>query len=108
MSLIIKSDLICRLLSWVFPIQAITLWPFIICRKNTTKRTLDHERIHLAQQKELLLIGFYLLYLFYWLRNLGRGGEASYDAIPFEKEARCNEDNHNYLKTRKCFAWREQ
>lgn len=49
LNMLVKSDLICLLLSWVFPVQAITLWPVIICRKDTSETTTNHENIHLAQ-----------------------------------------------------------
>ena len=68
------------------------------------KANLNHEEIHLAQQKELLFIGFYLLYILFWLFNLITFKKA-YMSIPFEKEAYFNELNNDYLKIRKPFAW---
>jgi hypothetical protein len=78
---------------------------------NLQKRYRQHhcksrKKIHIEQQKELLVVGFYLLYLFYWVRNLKQGTDDSYYAIPFEKEAYFNEVNLNYLKTRKRLGWR--
>lgn len=76
---------------------AITLFPFIFT-KSTDEGTLNHERIHLRQQAELLVIFFYLIYLFEWAVK-------GYYGISFEKEAYINEGNKNYLKQRKLFAW---
>lgn len=83
--------------------KAITLWPFIFVRKNYSFNEIDlnHENIHGKQQLELLIILFYIIYLVEWLFK-------GYRDISFEKEAYNNEDNLNYLKTRKQFAqWRQ-
>ena len=44
----------------------IALYPFILLRKEyrITRQILRHEKIHLAQQLELLIIPFYLIYIF--------------------------------------------
>lgn len=67
----------------------------------------NHERIHDAQQRELLFLLFYLLYVLEWhvrvilYRNLSK---AYYD-ISFEREAYANGSNPAYLSTRRHFAW---
>ena len=83
--------------------KAITIWPFIFVRKECSfdEVDLNHENIHGKQQLELLIIFFYLIYL---VELIIKG----YRNISFEKEAYNNEDNLNYLKTRKHFAmWRK-
>ena len=57
-------------------------------------KTIRHEKIHYAQQKELYFIGFYVLYIYWWARF-------GYKNIPFEKEAKGNQSDIRYLKTRK-------
>ena len=80
--------------------QAITIWPFIFYRSEMAEEDVNHENIHGAQQKELLLIGFYLVYLVEWIFK-------GYYHISFEKEAYANQDNKDYLKTRKWYSmWR--
>ena len=66
-----------------------------------------HEAIHWAQQRELLLLGFFLLYPLTWLYQLARlrSGEAAYRAIPFEIEAFSHQDEPGYLDRRPLFAW---
>ena len=59
-----------KVMSIVIDIAAITLWPFIISREEMSEDVLRHETIHLAQQKELLVIFFYLLYGWDYLRGL--------------------------------------
>jgi membrane-anchored protein YejM (alkaline phosphatase superfamily) len=67
-------------------------------------RTIRHESIHMRQMWELLVIGFYLWYLAEWLIRLFMRGNA-YRNISFEREAYANQDNVEYLKQRKLFAW---
>ena len=62
--------------------------------------------------KELLYIPFYIIYLFEWLWRVlftkDRFSEKAYRNISFEKEVYSNQDNLDYLKTRKLFAmWRK-
>lgn len=80
--------------------NAIAIFPFIFIRKDVkiTDRLINHEKIHFAQQKELLIAFFYLLYAFFYLFY-------AYRNIPFEKEAYDNDDNLKYLGKRKLFAW---
>ncbi len=92
----------------------ITLFPFIILcssvkKTNKLKKKIivNHERIHLAQQKEMLVLPFYVVYLLSYFINLVkyRNHNKAYRNIVFEKEAYSNEKNLNYLETRKFFAW---
>ena len=91
-------------------IQGITLFPFIIVRpKKPNMVLLNHERIHIRQQSELLVIPFYIWYLSEWLYHYAkcRNTWAAYRKISFEKEAYDNEDNFDYLKNRKTWAFLE-
>ena len=84
-------------------IGGITLYPFIILREKFNKPNLSilsHEKIHIEQQKELLIVFFYILYLIEWIVRLFKKGNA-YENISFEREARLNENDVNYLKERK-------
>ena len=98
-----------RLVSWFFPVSAITIGPFIFVRAGVaSSRLLRHERIHVAQGQELLFVGFWALYLFFWVLNLLKYGNPrhAYLMIPFELEARAHERTKDYLKTRPLFHWR--
>lgn len=73
------------------------------------EQTLNHEKIHLAQQRELWLVGFYFLYAYYWLRArlfLRMSSHEAYMEIPFEVEAYAQQHDMEYLKNRERFAWR--
>tara|TARA_R110002072_G_scaffold19956_1_gene73390 strand:+ start:1232 stop:1471 length:240 start_codon:yes stop_codon:yes gene_type:complete len=74
------------------------------------KRTRSHEFIHIAQQKELWVIGFYVLYVWYWVKNIvwkKMSLHQAYRNIPFEIEAYENEHNDIYALTRDRMAWRQ-
>mgnify|MGYP001068909648 CR=1 FL=1 len=69
----------------------------------------NHERIHTAQQRELLWIPFYIIYFFEWLFRLvqKRRWYAAYQAISFEREAYSHDHDLTYLSHRRHFAqWR--
>ena len=98
-------------LSKVSPINisAITLGPFIFCRDEASETLRRHEKIHWEQYKECFILGFLILYLYYWLRGISYGfsGQQAYYLIPFEREAYDNQDCVEYLSNRKRFAWRD-
>lgn len=93
-------------------ITAITLWPFILFREKINQNNLiiiNHEKIHLKQQLELLVLPFYLVYLTEYIIGLikYRNHNKAYRHISFEIEAYKNEKNLEYLKQRKPWsAWR--
>lgn len=97
------------MVSWTMDVGAITIYPFIVCRDKEDKRMLNHEAIHIHQQKELLIVPFFLIYLLNWAFNLFKYKDmaAAYRNIVFEREAYGNEDNFKYLDTRERFAWRK-
>ena len=66
---------------------------------------MNHERIHTAQQREMLFVFFYLAYFIEWLVRLPMSSNA-YRNISFEREAYANQRNLHYLETRRHFAWR--
>lgn len=87
---------------------AINLFGVIFARKPLSVKLMNHEAIHTAQMKELLYIFFYLIYGVEWMVRLVqyRNSKEAYYNISFEREAYVNDDNLNYLKTRKGFAFK--
>ena len=65
--------------------------------------TLNHEKIHTAQIKEMLYVFFYVWYVIEWLIRLPKGN--AYRNISFEREAYANDKDPNYLITRKRSAF---
>lgn len=70
---------------------------------------MNHERIHLRQQLELLVIFFYIWYAIeFFVRYLDcRDGMLAYRNISFEREAYRREYDLNYLKSRPLWAFRK-
>jgi len=83
----------------------ITLWPFVFMKYADLKRDeifINHERIHLRQQLELLILPFFIWYVIeYTIRLLQyRDRYKAYLNISFEREAYANEAQLDYLKHR--------
>ena len=90
--------------------KAIALFPFIVIRDNFETNNLvliNHERIHLRQQLELLIIPFYVLYFIDYILKiiLFKDKNKAYKNILFEREAYLNEENMDYLQTRPFWNW---
>jgi hypothetical protein len=90
----------------------ITIFPFIFFKHKKyleDKVLVNHEKIHIWQQLELLVIPFYLLYVFFYLYNFlkYRNHDDAYFEIPFEREAYSNEFDLEYLKKRPFWNWRK-
>ena len=89
--------------------SAITLFPFVLIGTRTplTRRLVIHERIHLRQQLEMLILPFYIWYLIEYLLRLlkFKNGNAAYLNISFEREAYFNDLKKDYLNRRKLWAW---
>ncbi len=105
----VEASRIPRILSYISPIEigAISLGFLVFSRVKVTPRLRRHETIHFQQQLELLFVGFYILYLFFWLLGLlkYRSGDIAYYEIPFEREAHENHFTEGYLKNRKRYSW---
>lgn len=125
MKKVIYSDKILKSISWFMPIAGIALYPFIIMREKYKdggdtvgwqkqyliergKQIKNHELIHFAQAEELLIIGFYFLYVLEFLMKIvifkGNINKA-YLSISFEREARDNHHNFKYIHERKKYSW---
>lgn len=81
-------------------IRGLAFWPFIFVPTSTIvdEILLNHERIHLRQQLEMLVIPFYIWYLIALYRK-------GYMNISFEKEAYFHEKDLHYLKKRRTFGF---
>ena len=92
--------------------RAITLYPFVFVKKSKDLENqvmLNHEKIHLRQQRELLILPFYAQYLWEYTRHRLRGMSQyqAYRQISFEREAFANERDMEYLNKRKKKAYRD-
>jgi len=82
-----------------------TFYPFVILTDAANKENIvfmNHERIHLRQQLELLILPFYVWYFVEYLFRLVqfKDRKMAYRNISFEREAYENEKDLGYLKGR--------
>ncbi len=86
---------------------AITLTEFIFAATPLNKYNLNHELIHVAQQRELLYLPFFIWYVFEWLFYYikYRDRIVAYYHIRFEKEAYRHQNDLTYLKKRKHYHY---
>lgn len=86
-------------------VSALSLFPFVLMNNKKFRYDtvlINHERIHLRQQLELLILPFYIWYLLEYLFRLiqFRKHHLAYLNISFEREAYKNEKDLYYLKQR--------
>ena len=85
--------------------SGITLFPFVFFRERRFRDDavfVNHERIHLRQQIELLILPFFVWYGVEFLVRLMvlRDRNKAYRAVSFEREAYENEKDLSYLEER--------
>lgn len=95
-------------------IYGIVLFAFVFLNKKTRllnenelTTLLNHERIHVRQQLELLILPFFVIYVAEWLILLlkYKNKKLAYRNISFEKEAYDKADDWDYLKHRRPYIW---
>ena len=72
------------------------------------ERDINHERIHTAQQREMLFVVFYIVYFLEYLFRLVQYRFKSFKAymnISFEREAYANQNDLDYLGHRHWYSW---
>lgn len=90
--------------------RGITIYPFVFLSNKQDKDNLvfiTHERIHLQQQLELLILPFYVWYVLEFLIRLVqyKNRREAYYNICFEREAYRYENDFLYLKKRKNWSF---
>lgn len=88
----------------------ITIFPFVFLKSKNLKGNsvlINHEKIHLKQQLELLIIPFYLWYVLEFFIKLWKYKKwhLAYRNISFEREAYSKENDLEYLNKRQMWAF---
>lgn len=102
--------IVCHKILKNMKINGITLFPFIFIQNPEDRNNavlINHEKIHLRQQLELLVIIFYIWYVveyYYWYFRL-KDSFMAYKYISFEREAYAMEEDLNYLEKRRLFSF---
>jgi hypothetical protein len=86
-------------------VRGITLYPFVVLTDKRDKKNLvllNHEKIHVRQQIEMLVLPFFLLYMLEFLIGYikYKNWQKAYKNISFEREAYSNQKDLNFLKKR--------
>jgi hypothetical protein len=103
---LISIKMILLVVKWLpKQVSAMALFPFLLFQHSHLKYNrvlLNHERIHLRQQLELLVLPFYIWYLLEYVVRLLQyhNHRQAYLNISFEREAYQNEKDLHYLKQR--------
>lgn len=105
---IVVGHFVPNLFSLFGVVTGVTIYPFIFVRFAKNEILIRHESIHIEQQRETLIIGFFLIYLFDYLRGLikYRNHYTAYWRIRFEQEAYRYQRDSNYLNRRQPGNWR--
>jgi hypothetical protein len=90
--------------------RGLTVFPFVLIKYRFDKENIvlvNHEKIHIRQQLELLVLPFFLWYFVeYAVRLLQyKNANLAYRNISFEREAYANELDLDYLETRSFFRF---
>jgi hypothetical protein len=90
--------------------RGITFFPFVILLQNEDRfnqTLLNHEKIHIRQQLEMLILPFFIWYsVEFTIRFFQfRKAKVAYQNISFEKEAYVNEKDLGYLKQRPLWSF---
>lgn len=85
--------------------RGLTVFPFVFLKQRESVADavlLNHEKIHLRQQLELLILPFFVWYglEFLWHFSKEQDAKRAYRAISFEREAYANEKDLHYVKQR--------
>lgn len=85
--------------------RGLTAFPFVFVKYRVDKENLvfiNHEKIHLRQQLELLIFPFFIWYFLEYLVRLiqYKNADLAYRNISFEREAYAKEKDPYYLKQR--------
>jgi hypothetical protein len=90
--------------------RGLTAFPFVFVKYRRDKEDLvfvNHEKIHLRQQLELLILPFFIWYVLEYIVRLVqyKNKDLAYRNISFEREAYSNESDMGYLKNRSIFRF---
>ena len=90
--------------------RGMAVFPFVLMKYDLDKANMifvNHEKIHLKQQKEMLILPFFIWYFLEYLIRLiqYKNAALAYQNISFEREAYANETDFNYLKNRTFFQF---
>ncbi|WP_281235037.1 hypothetical protein [Flavobacterium gelatinilyticum] len=90
--------------------RGMVVFPFVLMKYDLDRNNavfVNHEKIHLRQQLEMLVLPFFIWYVFeFFIRLIQyKNKDLAYRNISFEREAYTKERDLNYLKNRSFFQF---
>lgn len=90
--------------------RGMAVFPFVVVKYGCDKTNgtfVNHEKIHLRQQLEMLILPFFIWYFLEYLIRLiqYKNKDLAYRNISFEREAYTNEADSGYLRNRSFFQF---
>ncbi|MBO9586927.1 MAG: hypothetical protein J7574_22410 [Flavobacterium sp.] len=90
--------------------RGMAVFPFVLMKYDFDKANgvfVNHEKIHLRQQLEMLILPFFIWYILeFFIRLIQyKNKDLAYRNISFEREAYAKETDLNYLKKRSFFQF---
>jgi len=86
--------------------SGLSIYPFVVVSERKYRENgifINHEKIHIRQQIEMLVLPFFIWYVLeYFVRLIQyKNRNLAYRNISFEREAYAKEHDLDYLKTRR-------
>jgi hypothetical protein len=116
-AIVVRNSKIPKLLSIFINARAVTIFPFIFISDEGDEITINHEKIHIEQYRELWVLGFLFMYTVDYIRSLyllrhvrkdlgtSEWTSAAYYNIRFEQEAHAHQQEFDYLQKRSKNSW---
>jgi len=91
-----------------FEVNAINIWFLVFGKAEISDSTRRHEKTHYIQQWEMLFVGQWLAYAYYYFKGwiLTKDRKQAYRDNPFEREARAFGAEEEKFETRRFWNWR--
>ena len=90
--------------------RGLTVFPFVVLKHpfdSKNKVLVNHEKIHIRQQLELLIVPFFIWYFVEYVVRLWqyKNANLAYRNISFEREAYAKELHLDYIKNRPFYSF---
>ena len=91
-----------------FEVNAINIWFLVFGKAEISDSTRRHEKTHYIQQWEMLFVGQWIAYAYYYFKGwiLTKDRKQAYRDNPFEREARAFGAEEEKFETRRFWNWR--
>ena len=91
-----------------FDLSKISIAGFVLCDQKISKTARQYEKIRYVQRLELLFVGYWLMYTYYYVKSvfINKSLSKACEQNPFALEAKKNERKRTYLSKRPLLNWK--